>query len=85
MVKKEDLDTVLKAEIFVNETDNQVRAAYKILGYDPIQKLFAAPKCVIRVKDPWLRRITVIEDGFLIPEGSPTPEGTPLAGSSTSR
>ena len=31
-----DLEAILKAEVFVNEVDNQVRAAHKILGYDPI-------------------------------------------------
>ena len=36
LVNREDLETILKAEVFVNEVDNQVRAAHKILGYDPI-------------------------------------------------
>ena len=71
----------MTAEIFVNEVNNQVRAAHKILGYDPIQKSFGASKYVIRAKDPRLRRITVSEDGFSIPEESSTPEGTPLASS----
>ena len=31
-----DLETVLKEKVFVNEGDNQVRATYKILRYDPI-------------------------------------------------
>ena len=39
---------------------------------------------MIRANDPWLRRITVVEHGFLIPEGSPVLEGIPLAGSSSS-
>ena len=34
----------------MNEGDLQVRAAYKILGYNPIQKSFAAPKYVIKAK-----------------------------------
>ena len=68
----------------MNEDDNQVRAAHKILGYDPIQKSFVAPKYVIRARDPRLHKITVAEHGFLIPEGSPVPEGIPLAGSSSS-
>ena len=79
-----DLETILKAAVFVNEAENQVRAAHKILGYDPIQKSFAAPKHVIRANDPRLQKIAVVEHGFLIPEGSPFPEGIPLAGSSSS-
>ena len=68
----------------MNEGDNQVRAAHKILGYDPIQKSFLAPKYVIRAKDPWLHRITVAEHGFLLPEGSSAQGGATLAGSSSS-
>ena len=37
LVNQGDLETILKAKVFVNEADNQVRAAHKILGYDPIQ------------------------------------------------
>ena len=36
LVNRADLEIILKAEVFVNEVDNQVRAAHKILGYDPI-------------------------------------------------
>ena len=61
MVNQADLETIRKAEVFVNKVDNQVRAAHKILGYDPIQKSFTAPKYVIRAKDPWLHRITIAE------------------------
>ena len=53
LVNRGDLETILKAEVFVNEVDNQVRAAHKILGYDPIQKLFPTPKHVIRANNPW--------------------------------
>ena len=67
----------------MNEVDNQVRTAHKILGYDPIQKSFSAPKNVIKAKDPWLHRITVAENGFSIPEGLPVPKGASLAGSSS--
>ena len=49
-----DLETILKAEVFVNEADNQVRAAHKILGYNLIHKSFPAPKHVIRSNDPRL-------------------------------
>ena len=68
----------------MNEGNNQVRVAHKILGYDPIQKSFLAPKYVIRAKDPWLHRITVAEHGFLLPEGSSAQGGATLAGSSSS-
>ena len=84
LVNRGDLETVLKAAIFVNETDHQVRAAHKILGYNPIQKSFPALKHVIRANDPRLHRITVAEHGFLIPEGSPVPEGIPLVSPSSS-
>ena len=68
----------------MNETDNQVRATHKILGYDPIQKSFSAPKYMIKAKDPRLHRITIVEHGFLLPKGSPVPEGVSLAGPSSS-
>ena len=44
LVNQVDLETVLKAKVFVNEGDNQVRATHKILEYNPIQKSFSAPK-----------------------------------------
>ena len=78
-----DLDTILQTVIFVNDEDGQVRAAHKILGYDPIQKSFTAPKHMIRANDPQLQKITVVEHGFLISEGSPVPKNIPLAGSSS--
>ena len=39
---------------------------------------------MIRANDPRLQKIAVVEHGFLIPEGSPFPEGIPLVGSSSS-
>ena len=78
------METILKATIFVNKVDNQVMAAHKILGYNPIQRSFTDPKYVIRANDPRLQRITVVEHEFLIPKGSPVPEGIPLASSSSS-
>ena len=78
------METILRAAVFVNEADNQVRAAHKILEYNPIQRSFANPKYVIRANDPWLQRITVVKQGFLIPKGSPVSEGIPSAGSSPS-
>ena len=68
----------------MNEGDNQVRAAHKILGYDLIQKSFLASKYVIRAKDPRLHRITIAEHSFLLPEGSSAQGGVRLAGSSSS-
>ena len=84
LVNRADLETILKAEVFVNEVDNQVRAAHKILEYNPIQKSFLAPKYVIRAKDPRLHRIIVAEHGFLLPEGSSTQRRVTLAGPSLS-
>uniref|UniRef100_A0A7N2R5M1 Uncharacterized protein n=1 Tax=Quercus lobata TaxID=97700 RepID=A0A7N2R5M1_QUELO len=84
LTNREDLETILRAAVFVNEADNQVRATHKILGYNPIQRSFIAPKHVIRANNPQLQKITVAEHGFLIPKGSPVPEGIPLAGSSSS-
>ena len=77
-----DLETVLQAAVFVNDNDGQVRAAHKILGYAPFQKSFADPKHVISTNHPRLPKIKVVEQGFLISEGSPVPEGIPLVGSS---
>ena len=51
----------------MNEGDFQVRAAHKILGYDPIQRSFAVPKYVIKAKDPRLQKITIVEHGFFFP------------------
>ena len=71
-------------EVFVNDEDGQVRTAHKILGYDPIQKSFVDPKHVISANNPRLLKITVVENRFLISEGSPVPEGIALASSSPS-
>ena len=68
----------------MNEGDNQVKALHKILGYDPIQKSFSAPKYVIGAKDPRLHRIIVVENGFLLLEGSSTQGGATLASPSSS-
>ena len=70
LVNRADLETILRAEGFVNEGDQQVRAAHKILGYDPIQKSFAAPKYVIKAKDSRLQKITVAKHDFFFPGGS---------------
>ena len=67
LVNRADLESILCAKVFVNESDHQVRAAHKILGYDPIQRSFAASKFVIRAKDPRLQKITVTEHDFFFP------------------
>ena len=64
--------------------DGQVKAAHKILGYDPLQKSFANPRHVISASRPRLPKITVVETGFLISEGSSVPEGIPLVDLSSS-
>ena len=72
------MDRVLQAEIYVNESDGQLRAAHLILGYNPISRAFQAPSCVIRAKDPRLCRISVAYEGFLVPQGIPLPKYSPL-------
>ena len=59
LVNKASLDRVLRAEIYVNPSDGQLRATHLILGYNPISRAFQAPSCVIKAKDPRLRRISV--------------------------
>ena len=84
LVNRVELETVLQEAVFVNDEDGQVRAAHKILEYAPIQKSFADPKHVISANHPRLPKITVVEQGFLIFEGSPVLEGIPLVDSSPS-
>ena len=67
MVNRANLETILRAEVFVNEGDHQVKATHKILGYDPIQKSFTAPKYLIKAKDLRLQKITVAEHSFFFP------------------
>ena len=70
LVNQADLETILRVEVFVNESNHQVRAAHKILRYDPIQRSFTASKYVIKAKDPRLQKITIAEHGFFFPGGS---------------
>ena len=79
LVNKASLDRVLQAEIYVNESDGQLRAAHLILGYNPISRSFQAPLCVIKAKDPRLRRISVAYEGFVVPQGVPLPRYSPLS------
>ena len=62
----------------MNEVDGQLRAAHLILGYTPISRAFQTPKYVIKAKDPRLHCISVAYEGFVVLEGIPIPEGTPL-------
>ena len=65
-----DLEIILQAKVFMNESNFQVRVAHKILEYDPIQKSFPVPKYVIKAKDPRLQKIIVVEQGVFFPEVS---------------
>ena len=67
------MDKVLQAEIYVNESDGQLRAAHLILAYNSISRAFQAPLYVIKAKDPRLRRISVAYEGLVIPQGIPLP------------
>ena len=78
LVNKASLDRILQSEVYINESDVQLRAAHLILGYTPISRAFQAPRCVIRAKDPWLHRISVAYEGFVVPEGIPLPKYSPL-------
>ena len=84
MVNRESLDNILKAEVFVNEDDNQLKAAHLIVGYMPISHAFEVPKCVIKAHDPRLHKISVVVESFLLPEDASIPEWVPLVGSSSS-
>ena len=78
LANKASLDRILQSEVYVNESDGQLRAAHLILGYTPISRAFQAPRCVIRAKDPWLHKISVAYEGFVVPEGIPLPRYSPL-------
>ena len=71
LVNKASLDRVLRAEIYVNEADGQLRAAHLILSYTPISFAFQVPKYMIRARDPQLQRVSVAYKGFIVPEGIP--------------
>ena len=78
LVNKASLDRVLRVEIYVNPSNGQLRAAHLILGYSPISRAFQTPSCVIKAKDPWLRRISVAYEGFIVPQGIPLPKYSQL-------
>ena len=64
--------------MYVNESDRQLRAAHLILRYTSISRVFQAPRCVIRAKNPRLHRVNVAYKGFVVPEDIPLPRYTPL-------
>ena len=78
LVNKASLDRILQAEVYVNESDGQLRAAHLILRYNPISRAFQTPMCVIRAEDPWLHRISVAYEGFVVPQGILFPKYSPL-------
>ena len=78
LVNKASLDRILQSEVYVNESDGQLRAANLILRYTPILRAFQAPRYVIKEKDPRLHHISVAYEGFVVPEGIPLPRHTPL-------
>ena len=78
LVNRASLDRILQSKVYVNEADDQLRAAHLILGYTPISCAFQAPRCVIKAKDPRLYRISVAYERFVVPKGIPIPESTPF-------
>ena len=72
------MDKVFQAEIYVNESDGQLKAAHLIFGYNPISRAFQAPSCMIRAKDPRFHRISVAFKRFVVPQGVPLPKYSPL-------
>ena len=83
LVNRASLDRILQSEVYINEADGQLRATHLILGYTSISRVFQAPRCVIRAKDPRLHRINVAYEGFVVPEGIPLPKSTPFTQSLT--
>lgn len=76
LVNQASLNRILKAEIYVNKADGQLRAAHLILGYTPLSFAFQAPKYVIRAGNRRLQHISVAYQGFIVPVGIPLPKDT---------
>ena len=53
--------------MYVNEADDQLRAAHLILEYIPISHAFQASKCMIKANDPRLYHINVAYEGLVVP------------------
>ena len=78
LVNRASLDRILRSKVYINKANGQLRAAHLILGYTPISRAFQAPRCVIKARDPWLHRINVAYEGFVVHKGIPILEGTPF-------
>ena len=78
LVNRASLDRILQSEVYVNETDGQLRVEHLILGYTFISRVFQTPRCVIKAKDPQLHSISVAYEGFVVPEGIPLHVNTPF-------
>ena len=78
LANKASLDRILQSEVYVNESDGQLRAAHLILGDTPISRAFQASRCVIRAKDPRRHRLSVAYEGFVVPKGILLPRYSPL-------
>ena len=77
LVNRVSLDRILQSEVYVNEADDQLRAAQLILRYTPISRALQAPRCVIRAKDPQLHHINIAYEGFVVPKGILLPKHMP--------
>lgn len=64
MVNREDLNRILRSEIFLYK-DDQLHAAYVILKYKPISSSFQSPKNVVKAKDPRLHLIDMTIPRFI--------------------
>ena len=63
-INQPDLDKILKAKVFVY-SDDQLKAAHLILGYNLLSSSYQALKCMIKAKDLRLHLINITVPGFL--------------------
>lgn len=66
----EDLNRVLRSEVFVSE-DGKLRAAYLILGFEPLSSYFQEIGNAIIIGDHRRRRIDISKVGFLASQDLP--------------
>ena len=71
-INQPDLDKILKAKVFVY-SDDQLKAAHLILGYNLLSSSYQALKCMIKAKDLRLHLINITVPGFL--NLGPGPQG----------
>ena len=71
-INQPDLDKILKAKVFVY-SDDQLKAAHLILGYNLLSSSYQALKCMIKAKDLRLHLINITVPGFL--NLGPRPQG----------